>query len=341
MKDVGRADRAFLARWSAGVACLGLIACSPSASSSPAAEFLVVALGDSFASGQGAPDEEFKWWKCFSTPSWHDERCKRSLNAPTHQAVASLEQQGHSIEYVSFACSGATIEKGLIGPYGGPEPPAGAPPLPAQVEALASTSGVDAVTISIGGNDVLFEYLVLVCAAVERCERTQPVVDLLLGQLRDWLELLAQELAELPIDSTRIFILEYPNLAQDSDGSYCDGQPTGDLLRGIDEVEAAWAAEYVLPRLNREICLAAKRHGWTFVGDIATRFEKHGWCAGSQSWINTLNESWRKQRDHRGALHPNSTGYAAVGDRLAEVMAPLLDGGAPLPTAECPAAPTP
>jgi lysophospholipase L1-like esterase len=330
------------------------------ASSVASAQFRVVALGDSFASGQGVPDEEFKWWSFWDTPRWEDERCRRSLSAPTHQAVQRLQEQGLSVEYASLACSGATIAKGLIGPYKGPGIFGDISPLPAQVQALdalASMSGVDVVTISIGGNDILFQYIVLACMTTSSgeirarlscelfadpiCELGEPVFDFELAKLRNELDLLADRLADIPVAANHILLLEYPNPTQDSDGSYCDEEPPDDPLAGLDAEEVAWAAEYVLPRLNGELCLAARRHGWTFVDGIAVRFEGHGWCAESARWVNTINESWIKQRDHRGALHPNATGYRVVGDRLADVIAPLLAGQPPPTAVECPAIPDP
>jgi lysophospholipase L1-like esterase len=317
--------------------CLGIAACAspPPPTPTPGPGFRIVALGDSYASGQGAPDEDFTCWKFLSTPKWDDKRCNRSLNAPTAKAAEILRQQGHTIDYISYACSGAEVEKGLTGSYDGSEPPAGPHlPLPPQVDELkdlASTAGVDAVTISIGGNDIFFEYIVGACVLSSACDLIQPIIDQQLSDLPGRLDDLALKLAPVAIDSHSIFVVEYPNPAEDSDGSYCDGEPPGDALSRIDENEARWTAEHVLPQLNRALCEAAGRHGWTYVGDVASRFAKHGWCAQPQNWLNTFEDSTRKQRHYRGMMHPNRDGQAAVGERLAEAIAPLLAGQTPAP----------
>ena len=327
------------------VACLGPIACAqpgpPAPAPSTGPSFHIVALGDSYAAGQGAPDEEWKWWKC-GTPRWDDKRCNRSLNAATYHAVEVLRQQGNAVAYDSFACSGAKIESGLIDSYDGSQPPIGPHiPLPPQVDELAnlvSTGDADAVTISIGGNDILFAFIVGDCIAMPNCNVSKIIIDQLLADLPRRLQLLAQRLALIPIESERIFLLGYPNPTQDSDGSYCDGVPLGDVLAGVSGAEAMWVAEYVLPRLNRAICLAAQTHGWTYVGGAADRFAQHGWCAQPQNWINTVWESGKKQRHPGGAVHPNRQGYGEVGDLIATAVEPLLAGQSPT-SSPCPAIP--
>jgi lysophospholipase L1-like esterase len=332
--------------------CLGAAGCASRGEAPPpaAAAFSVVALGDSYASGQGAPDTSWTWWNpC--TPRWDDQRCNRSRNAPTALAVQLLKNEGHSIAYESLACSGASIDKGVLGPQNGPEPPPGAPPLPAQVDRLQALlsppptspptppTRVDAVTLSIGGNDILFEYIVASCVALPDCRLDHPLVDSRLGQLPASLDLLATRLAATGIPANRVFVLEYPDPTQDADGSYCDRKPPDDVLSRLSEAEAEWAARYVLPRLNRALCEAAQRHGWNYVGHIADRFAKHGWCAGGNRWINTVDDSVQKQRHFRGALHPNVVGYSEIGQRLAEALTPLLAGQTPPSASPCPEIP--
>jgi lysophospholipase L1-like esterase len=303
--------------------------------------FQVVALGDSFASGQGAPDKPFKWWKFLSTPAWDDKRCNRSLNAPTAQAVESLKQQGHSVGLASFACSGATIEEGLIGPHQGPEAPVGASPLPPQVDALtvfAASSPVHAVTISIGGNDISFQNIVIGCMLGD-CTQFEPLIEVKLQLLDDWLDALAPKLAAIAsIDAERILLLEYPDPTQDSDGSPCDREPPGDPLSGIGKVQAEWAGDFVLPRLNHELCQAAKRHGWTYVTGIQPKVHEHGYCA-TPNWINTINQSLERQRHYRGGMHPNETGHGKTGERVEEVLASMIGGTTPPTPAVCPGLP--
>lgn len=338
--------------WRAGACAVGVLlgacATSPTSPGTPTGTattgaFQVVALGDSYASGQGAPDNPWKWYKFLTTPAWDDKRCNRSLKAPSAQAVASLQQQGHSVGLASFACSGATIGEGLIGPHQGPEAPIGADPLAPQVDALAayaSGNPVHAVTISIGGNDIGFQNVVVGCMLGD-CTRFQGLIEAKLQGLDDWLDALAPELAAIAsIAPERILLLEYPDPTQDSDGSACDREPIGDALAGIDANEADWAADFVLPRLNWELCQAAKRHGWTYVSGIQPKLHQHGYCA-APNWINTVNQSLERQRHYRGAMHPNEAGHAETAGRVEQVLAAMIGGSTPSSPAACPGVPPP
>ena len=322
------------APWTPAVAVIALAVgtgASVEARAQESLPFHLVALGDSYASGQGAPDENFKCWKFWRTPRWQNRRCNRSWNAPASQAASRLRAEGYDVEFDSFACSGATIYFGLIGPYDGAEPPKGPHtflfPQVEELAALDSLRPVDALTISIGGNDILFGPIVAACSAPIDC-RLEPLKELVrerLANLPGRLDRLAVSLQGI-VEPAGIFIVAYPNPATDSDGSYCDGEPSGDPLAGIDEAEARWAGEWVLPRLNRALCKAAKRHGWTYVR--GTAFEGHGWCA-RDSWINTFRESARQQASYRGTVHPNVAGHSRVADKLVNKIRPLLEGNTP------------
>jgi hypothetical protein len=115
-------------------------------------DFLVVGLGDSFASGEGNPDVPAKLaWTSdqqldpLSSPptfdikigapvrkntgeyfaaQWIDRACHRS--AYSYQARAAmnlaLSDPHIAITYLDYACSGAEINEGLFLPWSGPEP---------------------------------------------------------------------------------------------------------------------------------------------------------------------------------------------------------------------------
>jgi hypothetical protein len=96
-------------------------------------DLLIVGMGDSFASGEGNPDVpvtmaadgRFKTYyprraknDVTGNAQWLDERCHRSLYG--HQLRAALqvaiENPKASVTYMGYACSGAAIEEGLLGP---------------------------------------------------------------------------------------------------------------------------------------------------------------------------------------------------------------------------------
>ena len=133
-------------------------------------DLLIVAMGDSYGSGEGAPEynrvDGARWG------TWVDTRCHRSSFAGAPQAARAIERASSktSVTFMSFACSGATINReyggysddgpykenlydpwapfdpakndgsGVLGPYRGVQPPNGdhADKLPAQVDQLVA-----------------------------------------------------------------------------------------------------------------------------------------------------------------------------------------------------------
>lgn len=74
-------------------------------------DYLIVAMGDSYGSGEGAPEYDrpsgARWGR------WVDERCHRSSFAGAPQAARMIEKADPktSVTFLSFACSGATISR--------------------------------------------------------------------------------------------------------------------------------------------------------------------------------------------------------------------------------------
>jgi hypothetical protein len=311
-------------------------------------DFLVAALGDSYASGQGAPNEPSS---NFCGPKWDDKRCNRSSHAATRRAVEMRVAAGDSMGFETFACSGATIETGLIGGQDGPEPDPGDPKLPAQVDALKALAQglpagqeLDAVSISIGGNDVWFQNIVLACIADE-CQFSHLIVEQKLAALPAKLDLLAAKLATVPgLSHSEVLLVEYPDpTRRDTSGTLCDGEPPfpPELFGRISASDSHYASSFVLPALNHHLCEAAKRHGWLWLEGAVSAFEGHGWCAGDQRWINTTIDSIAIQGSHRGAMHPKPAGHAAIGATIADVLGQMAAGSAPAPPTACPPAPAP
>ena len=105
-------------------------------------DFLVLALGDSFMSGQGNPDRRHESSRSLADCAsdlgcrgddrqseeslrriWMDSRCQRSAWATPIQTglklANQLKQQRGAITVVNFACSGAEVDRGLTSQYAG------------------------------------------------------------------------------------------------------------------------------------------------------------------------------------------------------------------------------
>lgn len=287
-------------------------------------DYLIVSIGDSFASGEGNPDiRAGKLHKLnFSGAVWEDDLTHRSANAGPAQAALSIEQaDSHtSVTFISFACSGASLEYGLTGGQ-----TRGtvilAPQVEKVVDAVNGKRSIDALLISIGGNDVSFAKLVenaikpgcsddidpnnLVRAGLEKLpERFEKLNEMIKG------------ISPLP----KVFMTEYPDIVHDESGEFCDRRPTFDLMRGICTNEAESAFKDVITPLNEAVKAAADKWGWVYVGGIASAFRNHGYCAGDQRWALINRDSLHLQRDIYGTAHPNKGGHAWYATRLIEEL---------------------
>jgi hypothetical protein len=229
------------------------------------------------------------------------------------------------VTFVSLACSGASIEDGLLGPYAGIEPQDDK--IPAQLDELTrlicarescndpASRRIDALLISIGANDIGFSNILLDCVQLgHSCGHTSAL------ELRYYLDMLPGKYARVAdIISEKMrplftFITEYPNPLRDDKGDICD-----DSLLGISSDEATWAEERVVKQLNEAVRTAAGQHGWAYVGGIAERFHTHGYCADDH-WIVQLKESYERQGDKYGTMHPDVAGQAVYQDQLVEAI---------------------
>jgi len=90
-------------------------------------DLLVAALGDSLGSGEGNPHLKLVPNRGnpegpLSYPAiWWDTRCHRSLMSSSAQAAALLAERNtkQSVTYLSFSCSGAEIDEGILEEYAG------------------------------------------------------------------------------------------------------------------------------------------------------------------------------------------------------------------------------
>jgi hypothetical protein len=168
-------------------------------------EFVIVALGDSYGSGEGAPevpgrfayDAGLRRWTGVA-PTWTagDEsagRCHRSPRSGFERAATKLRSTfaAHdvTVAFRSFACTGAAIRfsvdavtglrlrptvgggallpsRDVAGSSAGPPPPA------AQVSQLqefltGEETKADAVVMSFGGNDLGFSRVIFLCGVAE------------------------------------------------------------------------------------------------------------------------------------------------------------------------------
>ncbi|MGA7670945.1 MAG: Calx-beta domain-containing protein, partial [Nitrolancea sp.] len=290
-------------------------------------DWLIVSIGDSVASGEGNPDLPGG-----ASAQWEDAQCHRSATAGPAQAAADIElaDPKTSVTFIHLACSGATIFKGLLGPYGGV---IRGRPLPPQLEALQAFAGgreIDAVLVSIGANDVHFSDVVQGCLLQAHCDAERPGTARFrferdLTRLPSAYDQLATALNLLPLEPQRIYITQYYDPMHDDSGQICADSVLGDipvlprLGFSITADEATWASTTMLPSLNAEVAASATNHGWNFVGGILPQFITHGYCA-TDHWVVHFRESFAQQGDQNGTIHPNASGHQVYGNAIAGAL---------------------
>lgn len=218
-----------------------------------APKHLIAFMGDSFASGEGAP----------SGPNqWVEEPCHRSENNGRFRVAEILGALVPSrtittitgvkivddFQTVDVSCSGATILNGIVGSYhginrmrpAGPGPNADIKPQIDQVAtwmngAPRNRDSIDTLVISIGGNDVGFAKVVSTCMNPLEgdCDANSqlqtlmnignPYIPSFIGYSR-----LAQAFTNMDqkirakLNPKRIILVAYPNGVRDEYGKLCD-----------------------------------------------------------------------------------------------------------------------
>ena len=127
-------------------------------------DLLVVAIGDSYASGEGSPDVArgdgaARWADSLDmgVRESHSLAHRSSVGWPARMALA-LEDGSRrtSVTFVDLAASGARIDRGLLQPRNGPAIPAQLD----EVERIVQGRAIDLLLVQVGGNDVGFSRVI-------------------------------------------------------------------------------------------------------------------------------------------------------------------------------------
>jgi hypothetical protein len=328
-------------------------------------DYLIVSMGDSFASGEvpaiigtpdlsaepavpgapGPPTVPSTNLPLLKPAVWADQACHRSWNSGPARAAMAIEKADPrtSVTFVSVACSGGTIDTGMLNPY--PDPPGGAPngqPVPPQVETVrrllcesensraclepfpnAKMRHIDALMIGVGGNDIGFSTIIKECGQLDAQGPDCYNRPYLTTFLRTGLEALPRKFSLLNekirkhFSISDVYLTEYPDGLTDDDGFSCekveivDAGPA-DVNGVINGNEVKWARAEVQAPLNFAVAAAAKEHGWHLVNGIAGASTRHGYCADDH-WMVRFEESQKRiQADENGAFHPNAKGHESI-----------------------------
>jgi len=299
---------------------LTLTACSGSPGATPAADAKTnaaahpkpapthslspyVALGDSYTSGPGIPDQ-------IGQPSG----CDRSSRDYPALVAASLRLTAPQVHDVS--CSGATIAdlSASQSTNSGTNP--------AQISALSSTTGL--VTLGIGGNDVDFAGVLTRCverdmlrALVDSSSGLAPCrsyytsggVDQIRQKIQAAADSLSAALAQIKqrAPNARVYVIGYPALVPPS-GTSCAH------TLGITQGDVAFLHDEEL-RLNSMLKQSAETAGAVYV-DTYTPSAGHDACSASAArWIEPLIPA-----SPAVPLHPNARGEQGMADAVVSAI---------------------
>lgn len=281
-------------------------------------DWLVVSAGDSFASGQGAPQRSTG-----PIPHWQESSCFRSAAAGATQAALALEREDPrtSVTFLHVACSGATILDGLLGPQ---EPDAAGAIGESQLDVIRDDVGdrpIDALVVSIGGNDIGFANIIARCLTPFRpCGHTKQTEEIA-GQIDaltrvgggiDTLAACISAAPACPVDAAKlseaprhIFVTAYPDMTQ----RLKNGNLRDCRYATFRTDEFRWARVSVLEPLNARLREAWERSGAVFLAHPRQLWQNHGVCS-SDRWFTGPFSSLAREGKLEGAFHPNAKGYA-------------------------------
>lgn len=321
-------------------------------------DHLIVSVGDSMASGEGAPDTEGAYAfpsnpvsggvaylkkiltgkftiKELAPVHWQDKRCHRSARSGHALTAEALERADphSSVTYVALACSGATIANLDKRRYAGQQPETFARPFPPQLDALATLTGVGTpgrsrhpavVLMSIGINDLGFSSIVRKCAT-NLTKAHAGNSDCVYG---------VKQIRRLTNGTLRA---RYHRLAMalrkhapgaevyitDYPGDPFDSRDACGLLDlpnvGISSLETQ-AIAAVGRRFAEEIRRATGRNRWNYARGMTGRFKNRGYCRLGGRYLTKLEESLGAQGTPDGAVHPNRAGYKTMAGLLRKAI---------------------
>jgi lysophospholipase L1-like esterase len=254
----------------------------------------LLALGDSYSSGEGAGDYQ-------PGTDTADNTCHRSRNA---WPILLAHQRGLKA-LPSIACSGATLTDLISGRAGSGQPERRL----GQLGRIAANATV--VTVTIGGNDLGFRAVLQNCIVGDCVARyRRPSGDILDARIDDLARRLpaAYRAIHAAAPKARLFVVDYPKL-------FPDAEPNCAALRRITPEEGDYLNRKV-ERADTAILDAAREAGVTGI-DVSTAL--HGGeltCAGAQY----LNRVSPRLKLLSASFHPNAAGQ----ERLARAVATAL-----------------
>jgi hypothetical protein len=267
-------------------------------------DFVIASLGDSAASGEGAP-ENLGQRNAFIASA----ECDRSGWAASAQAALQMQQQlaDTTVHLWHLACSGAAITNADSGIFRviGDNPSQQGGVISAGINDLhwATIAPNCIITETVGaialGQSVLPACLAVVAPVVASAESTLPA----------HYDALAAALTPALVPAGSVYLTEYfdPMDSLSVQPPICTGEPEA------SPIARSWGVDQVEKPLLTIMKAAALRHGWNYIGGIQQAFQGHGVCQNSSNrWVNSFLDSQNGQQNENGTWHANRGGQMAI-----------------------------
>jgi hypothetical protein len=279
----------------------------------PDAAQRILALGDSYISGEGAPS----FFEGTNVRGPLENECRRAVTAYPYLVARDL---GMGLDF--YACSGAKAdqlhERGQA-PERSPDHIVGERPQLANLP--ADVSRIRVVVVSVGGNDAQFSDIGKGCVLPGSCDALRDVwmtsLDQITAEVAKAYDEIKRRLPNVPVVA-----MPYPLMLQDHSCSWSR----------LDGREHAFISEFVVV-LNDRVRVAAEKAGVHFFSPGMFAFDGAKICDGDSSKDTVMNflsanpvqgsflERVNPKTWIHGSLHPKPTGHA----RTAEVLGPWLE----------------
>jgi GDSL-like Lipase/Acylhydrolase family len=284
----------------------------------------IALLGDSYASGEGAPDDPSD---ADNGNMWHDAVRHRSLRSGQVRATKELKENHPelSIAFRQRASSGAVSTDF----YSTQQRTNGGTVVPTQLSEIRlwldenRYDRLDILLMSVGGNDMglvglVTDYLYTPFRNLHTDEPMKAQLNEAIGTNLPTLYRQLDNYARANFTLGKVLITEYPNPLNGPDG-VCGGdlipgpytECWGPLEDQNPRAEFSYARDRVMVPVNNQIRASAQELGWTFVGGAFAASGSRGIC-NCTGFFNGIVRSLATQGDERGTFHPNALGHREV-----------------------------
>jgi hypothetical protein len=294
----------------------------------------IASVGDSFASGEGAPVQEgasspTALWTDGDDDTDTDVPCHRSKVSGQSLAVKDLKDDHPelAIAFKNVACSGAVIANLWSTSSADRQSAHGDVTVPFQFDLVKNWLNtnryeqLDILLMSIGGNnvgfsDMVFDFLILP-QDMSTDEELRQVFGEAIGQLPSGYDGLNDIIHDqLPVVDTwrGILITGYPDPTRSATGGPCGGINLaygwcwGPVEQTSSQAEYAFVQNTILRQLNDGVRNGAAANGWDFI-DLAGVAPRQGLCNCDGGFFNVIGQSLENQDDIYGMVHPNREGH--------------------------------